>query len=113
MSDINDLGNVVAGVFLDPEKAGNGNYLSLATELYSFNDIVGAFKENGKDYSFTQVPKEIFSSFFQGANELAEMMAYFENHTYMGPNSQSQIDLAREVAIAEFTSLDEWIKQNG
>jgi len=112
MSDINDLGKVVAGVFLDPEKAGNGNYFSLATELNSFNDIVKAFKENGKDYSFTQVPKEIFSSFFEGANEIAEMMAYFENHTYMGPNSQTQIDLAKEVAIAELTSLEEWIKQN-
>jgi uncharacterized protein YbjT (DUF2867 family) len=112
MSDINDLGKVVAGVFLDPEKAGNGNYLSLVTELNSFNDIVKAFKENGKDYSFTQIPKEIFSSFFEGANEIAEMLAYFEKHTYMGPNSQTQIDLAKEVAIAEFTSLEEWIKQN-
>lgn len=112
MSDINDLGKVVAGVFLHPEKAGNGNYLSLATELNSFNDIVKAFKENGKDYSFTQIPGEIFSSFFEGANEIAEMLAYFENHTYMGPNSQTQIDLAKEVAIAEFTSLEEWIKQN-
>lgn len=112
MSDINDLGKVVAGVFLDPEKAGNGNYLSLATELNSFNDIVKAFKENGKDYSFTQIPGEIFSSFFEGANEIAEMLAYFENHTYMGPNSQTHIDLAKEVAIGEFTSLEEWIKQN-
>jgi hypothetical protein len=57
--------------------------------------------------------KEIFSGFFEGAKEIAEMLAYFESHTYMGPNSQTQIDLARKVAIAEFTSLDEWIKQNG
>lgn len=112
MSDINDLGKVVAGAFLDPQKAGNGSYLSLATELNSFNDIVKAFKENGKDYSFTQIPGEIFSGFFEGANEIAEMLAYFENHTYMGPGSQAQIDLAREVAIAEFTSLEEWISQN-
>lgn len=112
MSDISDLGKVVAGAFLNPEKVGNGSYLSLATELNSFNDIVKAFKENGRDYTFTQIPGKIFSSFFEGANEIAEMMAYFENHTYMGPNSQTQIDLAKEVAIAEFTSLEEWIKQN-
>ena len=31
-SDINDLGKVVAGAFSQPEKVGNGDYLSLATE---------------------------------------------------------------------------------
>jgi uncharacterized protein YbjT (DUF2867 family) len=112
MSDISDLGKVVAGAFLKPERVGNGSYLSLATELNSFNDIVKAFEENVKDYTFTQIPGEIFSGFFEGAHEIAEMMAYFENQTYMGPNSQTQIDLAREVAIAELTSLEEWIKQN-
>ncbi|MDH4070884.1 MAG: NmrA/HSCARG family protein, partial [Ignavibacteria bacterium] len=55
MSDINDLGKVVAGAFLHPDAVGNGGYLSLATELNSFNDILAAFKANGKDYSFTHV----------------------------------------------------------
>jgi uncharacterized protein YbjT (DUF2867 family) len=112
MSDINDLGKVVAGAFLNPDRVGNGSYLSLATELNSFNDVVKAFKANGKNFTFTQVPREIFSNFFKGASEIAEMMAYFESHTYMGPNSQAQIDLAKEIAIAKFTSLEEWIRQN-
>ncbi|MDH4295132.1 MAG: NmrA/HSCARG family protein [Cyclobacteriaceae bacterium] len=110
MSDINDLGKVVAGAFLNPEKVGNGSYLSLATEFNSFNDILDAFKANGKDYSFDQVPTEVFSGFFQGAGEIAQMLAYFEAHTYMGPNSEVQIRLAKEIATEEFTSLNEWIK---
>lgn len=112
MSDINDLGKVVAGAFLNPEKVGNGSYLSLATELNSFNDVLAAFKENDKDYSFTQVPGELFSTFFEGAKEIAEMLRYFEAHTYMGPKSEAQIQLAKEVATEDFTSLVEWIKQN-
>lgn len=112
MSDINDLGKVVAGAFLNPEKVGNGTYLSLATEFYSFNDILEAFKANGKEYSFNQVPVEVFSNFFEGAGEIAQMLAYFEEHTYMGPNSDAQIQLAKEIATEEFTSLNEWIKQN-
>ena len=112
MSDIDDLGKVVAGAFLNPDKVGNGSYLSLATELNSYNDVLAAFKANGKVYSFNQVPTEVFSSFFEGAGEIAQMLAYFQAHTYMGPNSAAQIQLAKEIATEEFTSLDEWIKQN-
>jgi uncharacterized protein YbjT (DUF2867 family) len=112
MSDINDFGKVVAGAFLNPDKVGNGSYLSLATELNSYNDILNAFKANGKEYTFNQVPVEVFSSFFEGAGEIAQMLAYFEAHTYMGPNSEAQIKLAKEIATEKFTSLNEWIKQN-
>lgn len=112
MADIKDLGKVVAGAFLNPEKVGNGSYLSLATELNSFNDILDAFKANGKEYSFNQVPVEVFSTFFEGAGEIAQMLAYFEAHSYMGPNSEAQIQLAKEIATQEFTSLNNWIKQN-
>lgn len=112
MADINDLGKVVAGAFLNPEKAGRGAYLSLAAEFNNFNDVLDAFKSNGKDYSFTQVPKEVFSNFFEGANEISQMMAYFESHTYMGPNSDDRIQLAQEIATGKFTSLSEWIKDN-
>ncbi len=112
MSDINDLGKVVAGAFLNPEKVGNGSYLSLATELNSFNDILDAFRAHGINYSFNQVPVEVFSSFFEGAGEIAQMLAYFEAHTYMGPNSEAQIQLAKEIATEEFTSLNEWINKN-
>jgi len=112
MADINDLGKVVAGAFLVPEKVGKGSYLSLATDLYSFNDVLAAYKSNGKEYSFTQVPGKVFSTFFQGAGEIAQMLAYFEAHTYMGPGAETQIDLAKEIATGEFTPLDEWINQN-
>lgn len=112
MSDINDLGKVVAGAFLQPEKAGNGNYLSLATDLYSFNDIIEAYKTNGKDHSFSQVPAEVFSTFFEGAKELADMFGYFEKHTYMGPGSESRIELAKEIATGEFVPLQEWLSEN-
>ena len=112
MSDINDLGKVVAGAFLNPEKVGNGSYLSLATELNSFNDILDTLKANGKEYSFNQVPVEVFSSFFEGAGEIAQMLAYFETHTYMGENADERIKLAKEIATEDFTTLNDWIKQN-
>ena len=112
MADINDLGKVVTGALMQPEKVGNGSYLSLATEFNSFNDILNAYKANGKEYTFTQVPAEVFSTFFEGAGEIAQMLGYFEKYTYMGPNSKPQIELAKETAIGEFVSLQEFLKQN-
>jgi len=112
MADISDLGNVVAGAFLNPQKVGNGSYLSLATELNSFNDVLAAFKKNGKEFSFNQVPGDVFSGFFEGAGEITQMFAYFEAHTYMGENAEERIRLAKEIATEDFTSLNDWIKQN-
>jgi uncharacterized protein YbjT (DUF2867 family) len=112
MADINDLGKVVAGAFLQPDKVGNGSYLALATELNSFNDIIETYKHHGKTYSFSQVPAEMFSTFFEGAKELAEMFGYFEKYTYLGPDSELRIELAKEVATHKFVTFDEWLGQN-
>ena len=112
MSDINDLGKVVAGAFSQPEQVGNGSYLSLATELNSFNDILKAYKAVGKEYSFTQVPSELFSTFFEGAKETAAMLGYFENYTYMGPDSESQIEMAKKITTNELVSFEDWINKN-
>jgi uncharacterized protein YbjT (DUF2867 family) len=112
MADINDLGKVVTGAFLHPEKVGDGAYLSLATELNSFNDIINAYKANGREYSYTRVPYETFSTFFEGAKEVAAMLGYFEKYTYMGPNSKPRIELAKETATGEFVPFREWISQN-
>jgi uncharacterized protein YbjT (DUF2867 family) len=112
MADISDLGKVVAGVFINPEKVGKGSYLSLATELNSFNDVLEAFKANGKNYSFSQVSTEVFSNFYEGAGAVAQLLSYFESYTYMGPNSAARIQTAKEISTAPFTSLNEWIKLN-
>lgn len=110
MADINDLGKVVAGAFLNPDRVGNGSYLSVATGVFSFNDILKEFKENGKDYTFTEVPKEVFNTLFEGAEVITESFGYFETYSYMGPNSEARIQLASEVATEKLSSLAEWIR---
>ena len=112
MADIHDLGKVVSGAFLNSDKVGNGSYLSLATGLYSFNDVLATYKANGKELSFNEVPVDVFSGFFEGAGEIAQMFAYFDAHTYMGENADERIKLAKEVATEEFNSLNDWIKLN-
>ncbi len=112
MGDITELGEVVAGAFAHPDKAGNGQYLPLVGNLLSFNDILKTLNQQGHNFTFNQVPSEIFSGFFEGADELAQMFAYFEKYTYLGGNYDIGIKLANELAGKPATGFAEWAKKN-
>lgn len=111
-SDINDMGKIVAGAFSQPEKAGNGNYLTLATELFSFNDIISTYKKYGKVYSYSQLSGAVFSTLMEGGKGVADMFGFCEKYTYMGPGSASRIEFAKEIATSKYVSFEEWINQN-
>lgn len=109
MADINELGATVAGAFVKPEKAGNGEYLPVVGDTLSFEDIVSALNNIGKPFHFQQVPRDVFADFFPGAGELAEMFGYFENHTYMGNKlGVKDFELEHEVAARIPTSFESW-----
>jgi hypothetical protein len=106
------MGKVVAGAFLSPERVGQGSTLAFSTELVSFEDVQAAFRAHGKEYSFHYVPKEVFAGFFEGADEIAQLFAYFEANSYHGEHAQESIQQAKDIAIGEFTSLHDWIGRN-
>jgi len=112
MGDITELGAVVAGAFAHPNEAGNGEYLALAGELMSFNEIVDTLNRQGHKFSFKQVPTEVFATFFPGAAEVAEMLGYFNAHTYLGPDSRDQIALANKIAGRQPSKLSTWARAN-
>jgi hypothetical protein len=64
MGDINELGNIVAGAFAHPDEAGNGEYLPLVGDFMSFNEIVETLNRQGHNFSYKQVPKEVFAGSF-------------------------------------------------
>lgn len=108
MGDITELGKVVAGAFAHPDKAGDGQYLPLVGDFLSFNEVVEIFNKQGHTFTFNQVTREVFANFFLGARELAEMFGYFEDYTYLGPNSDDQIALANEIAGMPATDFATW-----
>jgi len=112
MGDIGELGKVVAGAFANPESVGQGQVLSMCGSLVSFDDVVAAFRAQGHDVSFQQVPGEVFASWFPGADEMAEMFGYFEAHSYMGPEAEQKIARANAVATGPLTDLATWVKAN-
>jgi uncharacterized protein YbjT (DUF2867 family) len=112
MGDITELGHIVAGAFAQPELAGHGEHLPLVGDFLSFNEVIATLNRQGHQFSFKQVPKELFAGWFPGAKEVAEMLAYFEAHTYLGANSRDAIALANRVAGQQPTKFAAWARAN-
>jgi len=112
MGDINELGNIVAGAFAHPDEAGDGQYLPLVGDFMSFNEIVETLNRQGHNFSYKQIPKDVFAGFFPGATEIAEMLSYWEAHTYLGSDSSDQIDLANKIAGRKPTPFSTWASKN-
>jgi len=112
MGDISELGNIVAGAFAHPDQTGDGEYLPLVGDFMSFNEIVETLNRQGREFSFKQVPKELFATLFPGAAEIAEMFSYFQAHTYLGSDSSDRIALADKIAGRQPTKFATWAQVN-
>jgi uncharacterized protein YbjT (DUF2867 family) len=112
MGDITELGPIVAGAFAQPGRAGHGEYLPLVGDFLSFNEVIAALNRQGHTFSFKQVPQDVFASWFPGAKEVAEMLAYFGAHTYLGTDSREAIALANKVAGQQPTKFAAWARAN-
>src|SRR5467141_1353274 len=112
MGDIRELGKIVAGAFAHPDEGGNGEYLPLVGDFLSFNEVVETLNRQGHEFSFKQIPKEVFAGLFPGAAELTEMIGYWEVHTYLGSDSSAQIALANKIAGRQPTKFATWAQVN-
>jgi len=112
MGDITELGHLVVGAFTQPELTEHGEHLPLVGDFLSFNEVIATLNRQGHKFSFKQVPKELFAGWFPGAKDVAEMLAYFEAHTYLGADSGDAIALANTVAGRQPTKFDAWARAN-
>ena len=112
MGDVRELGNLVAGAFVHPNEAGNGEYLPLVGDFLSFKEIVDTLNRQDHEFSFKQVPTEVFASLFPFAAEIAEMLSYFQAHTYLGSDSHDRIALANKIAGRQPTNFSAWARVN-
>lgn len=110
MGDIRELGALVAGAFALPDQAGHGEYLPLVGDFMSFNEIIDTLNRQGHRFSFKQAPKDVFATFFPGAAEVADMLGYFEAHTYLGKNAHDEIALANRIAGHQPSTLSTWAR---
>jgi hypothetical protein len=112
MGDISEYGNLVAGVFSDPDQWGGGQRLSFAGDFMSWRDIVSTLREQGHDIGFEQMPAEQWDALAPWAAGVRTMLEYFEEYTYFGPDSSSRIEAANEATVTPFTNFAAWAKAN-
>ena len=112
IGDITEIGNIVAGAFAHSDEVGNGEYLPLVGDFMSFNEIVDTLNRQGHEFSFKQVPTEVYAASFPGAAEAAETFRYFEAYTYLGSDSYDRIALANQIAGRHPTRFSEWARMN-
>jgi hypothetical protein len=80
--------------------------------LYSWNDIVSTLNEQGHTFQVIQVPPEAYDNFFPGADEMRVMFQYWEQYTYVDPESEKRIAAANALVPGGFTGFAGWAKLN-
>lgn len=110
--DINDLGKLALQVFQHPEQTGQGQTFSLAANLFSWQDLANTLNDQGHNVIVEQVAAEHYENFFAGAREVREMMSYFEEYTYFGPDAEKHIAAANALLGDQITSFEDWAKIN-
>ena len=113
IGDPTEMGRLVARALEQPDSYGQGQYLSQASETTSWQEMVDTLNAQGHNFAVKQVPNEVYDSFpFPGAQELREMMNYFEEYTYFGPDAEQKIALAHTLCPEGFTTFAEWASRN-
>jgi uncharacterized protein YbjT (DUF2867 family) len=112
MGSVEDLGGVVAGALAHPDLVGAGSYLSSAAGRMSFGDLAATLNSQGHSVAVLQVPAEVFATFFPGAEEMAQMMGYWQEFTYLGPDADEVIAAARRVSTTPTTDFGTWAKEH-
>ncbi len=102
MGDITELGNVVAGAFEHRDEVGQGQHLSLAGDLMSWDDIVDTLKGQGHNLAYSEATEDPWG--------IRGMFDYMEAYTYFGPEADSKIALAKHVSTKPFTDFAAWAK---
>ncbi len=107
-----EVGGVVSGAFENPGLVGAGSYLAPTPGLMSFGDVIDTLNEQGHEVSYQEVPADLFRTFFPGAEEMLQMFGYWREYTYLGPNADEKIGLARRVTTGRITDFATWAAAN-
>ena len=113
VGDPTELGKLVSGALEQPDAFGQGQHLAQASETTSWQEMVDTLNAQGHNFGLNRVSNEVYDALpFPGAQEFREMMNYFEEYTYFGPDADAKLALARKVCPEGFTPFAAWASKN-
>ena len=104
MGDIDEFGNLVAGVFEQREEVGNGSYLSMSGDLVSWDEITATLQSQGHSIGYIESTEDPYF--------MRDMFSYMAKYTYFGPDAGTKIAGARAVTTEPFTNFETWASEN-
>lgn len=110
--DITELGTIVAAAFNRPERVGSGEYLALASDYLSWQDLVDILNAQGHRLDYERVSAEEYDRFFSSASEFRQMMAFWEENHYFGPDGPQKIARANGLIKSHLTPFAEWARKH-
>lgn len=111
--DIADSGKFVGAILADPDKF-QGEVLSAATEVYSFEEIANILsKSSGKTIKFEQTTEKLFRETLPPdlADSLVETMMYFENYGYFGPRTKEKVMATAKIVRGKLSTFQEYLER--
>lgn len=78
----------------------------------SFDDFAQTLRGQGHSIATLEVPPEVYATFCPGAEEMAQMMLFWTEHTYLGPGGEGAISAARAVSTFPPSSFADWASEH-
>ncbi|EED23206.1 hscarg dehydrogenase, putative [Talaromyces stipitatus ATCC 10500] len=114
LDTLGDIGKFVALMLADPKKY-EGKVIPAATKLYSMQQIAQIMGEvSGKEIRYIQQPPEVMRKFIpaNAADRVIDMMLYFQDFGYYGPNTAKVLEESQELAPKNLTTFEEFLLKN-
>lgn len=107
-----DTGAPVVAAAKDPEQY-DGKYILLEGDSLTPDESAERIgKKLGKPVRVNYVDPETFSKFFPGAHEIAEMIKWFDEFGYYGPETpERKLDSGKQVS-PNMKSLEDWLESD-
>jgi len=109
-----DSGIYVGAILADPQKY-EGKVFCAAAKLYSFEEIVQTIsKMSGKTVRYNQISEDVFRGYLppQAGDMLIEMMLYYQDFGYYGPQTKELIDWAAQNARGKLTTFEKFLEKD-
>lgn len=109
-----DSGKYVGAILASPGQF-EGVQLCAAENLYSLEEIAALMSRvSGKTVRYVQVEQSVYRGFLppSGKDIYSEMMLYYQDFGYFGPQSKELTTWARQYASGKLTSFEEFLRNN-